>query len=41
MNKSKIYTYIFNFKKLFFKLFLKNNNKLLNNTKVYYLPKIY
>ncbi len=41
MNKSNIYTYIFNFKKLFFKLFLKNNNKLLNNTKIYYLPKIY
>lgn len=37
MNKTSIYTYIYNFKKLFFKLFLKNNNKLLNTAKVYYL----
>lgn len=40
MHKSSIYTYIYNFKKLFFKLFLKKNNKLLSNTKIYYLPKI-
>lgn len=41
MHRSAIYTYIYNFKKLFFKLFFKNNNKLLNNSKIYYLPKIY
>ena len=42
MNREKIYMQIFNFKKLFIKLFLKNNdNKLLKNPMIYYLPKTF
>ncbi len=42
MNKFRMYMQIFNFKKLFMKLFLKNKDtKMLQQRIIYYLPKTY